>query len=143
MFHGRGLGARAGLDLIMVRWRAAVYGAVAFLAAHVIIQMQWPILAGAHVGEPAWFANSSGSLIVAVLAMVAAGFGAARGIRDGNERTLAAVNVSVGGVTAMIAAMLVVGGGTIAPLAALLSGAMLVAGTFAGGIIASLLAPRR
>ena len=127
----------------MMRWRAAALGAAAFLAAHVVIVWQWSILAGAHVNEPAWFANSTGAIMAMVIAMAAAGLGAARGSRHSHERTRSISYVAAGAIVSMTGTMMIVGGGSIAPLAFIMGGAVLVSGAFAGGIIASLItAPR-
>ena len=122
----------------MMRWRAAALGAAAFLAAHAVILWQWATLAGTHGNEPAWFANSTGAVVVMVVAMATAGIAAARGSSRGHERTRLISSVALGGIVAMVATMVVVGGGTIAPLAVTMGGAVLVTGAFAGGIIASL-----
>lgn len=143
MFHGRRLSSRTGVDLIMMRWRTTAIGAAAFLAAHALIVWRWSTLAGVHAQEPAWFANSTGSIILTVLAMATAGFAVARGARRGHERTQNVLGVAAGAVIAMAATMLIVGGGSIAPLAFLMGGSVLVSGAFTGGIIATLFtAPR-
>lgn len=114
-----------------VRWQGVLSGAVAFLAAHCLEWLQWTRWF-ADQSLVAWFTNSGRAVVVTMAFMFVAGLVAGGSTTDRRERMPAVVSVSLGGIVAMIATLLVTGAGSIGPLVVIIGGALLIAGALAG-----------
>lgn len=127
-----------------LRWQAILYGAAAFLVAHTIERMMWvSFFAAGDTAHPAWFLNSGRAALVTAISLAVAGLVVGRSLSDRRELIPCAANVAGGGIVAMIVTLLVMGPGTIFPLVIIIGGALVIAGAFAGALVASALSAKR
>jgi hypothetical protein len=127
-----------------LRWRAILYGAAAFLVAHTIERFMWAsFFSAGDAVHPAWFLNSGRAALFTALSVAVAGVVVGAMARDRRELFAGAANAAGGGIVAMIVALFVSSPGTIFPLVILIGGALVIAGTFAGALVALALSAKR
>ena len=125
----------------MIRWKGLLLGAAAFLAAHLVVRARWTDwFGGRH--EP-WFLNSGTAVAFTAACLFVAGIAAtvafARG--DPDDRMVYAVNVAAGAVLAMASVLLIVGPGTIFPIALAIGAAIALFSAAAGAVVVRLFGP--
>ncbi len=128
----------------VLRWRAILYGAAAFLIAHTIERFLWArFFSAGNAALPAWFLNSGRAVLFTAICLAIAGLVVGAMARDRRELLAGAANVAGGGIVAMIVALFTGGPGTIFPLVIIAGGALVIAGSFAGALATLAVSARR
>ena len=123
-----------------LRWRSVVLGAVTFVAAHALLVAMWTTWFGPEWNP--WFLNSGRAAgFTAVCLLLAGSVASASWARDRRDAVVHGVNVAVGAALAMVAVLIVVGPGTIFPVALAFGGAIALFSTTAGSLTAWALKP--
>lgn len=127
-----------------LRWRAVLYGAAAFLIAHTIERIWWTsFFASGGAAHSAWFLNSGRAVLFTAISVAVAGLVVGRMVSDRRDLIAGAASAAGGAIAAMIVVLFTIGPGTIFPLVIIIGGALVIAGTFAGALAASVLPARR
>ena len=113
-----------------MRWRAVLYGAAAFLAAHAVERVQWASWFADRSMVP-WFTNSGRAVLMTMVFMAAAEIVGGSPARTRRELMFGAANVAGGGIVAMIAALIATGMGTLGPIVIVVGAVLVIAGAFA------------
>jgi hypothetical protein len=117
-----------------------VIGVAAFGLAHGLVTGAW--LRAALSPNPLvrpWFTNSGGAVLLTAAIVAAGAFASAAGAADRREALARGVTVGIGAMAAMVALMFRLGVGTLAPIAFVVGGVILLAAGIAGGGMAAAL----
>ena len=125
-----------------LRWRAILLGAAAFLSAHAIERAMWTRWFADEQAWTPWFTNSGRAVLLTMACVAVAGVVA--GVLSRSRRALvpSGANVSGGGILALIFALFVSDAGTIAPVVAIIGGAVVIAAAYAGTAVSALIVTR-
>ena len=122
----------------MIRWKSAVFGAVVFVAAHLVLMAGWREWFQPGGDFPPWFLNSGRAVVLtAVLLFIAGAFvglttkGAAR------ESLVASGNLAAGAIVAMCVVLTLTGPGTLFPIALTIGAGVAVISSAAGALAGS------
>ena len=123
-----------------LRWGSVVLGAVTFGAAHALLVATWTSWFGPEWNP--WFLNSGRAAgFTAVCLLVAGSAASVSWARDRHDAVVHGVNVAAGAALAMVVVLVVVGPGTIYPIALAFGGAIALVSTTAGSLMAWALTP--
>ena len=112
---------------MLSRWRGAVFGGVTFLGTHAVEAGAWGTWFAPGVDHAAWFLNSGRAVALTVVCLFAVGaLNGAFGSADQREALVRGAYFSGGAIVSMSVVLIVIGPGTLAPLAWLI-GAVIVA----------------
>jgi len=115
----------------MTRWRSLMLGAATFLVAHLIERAEWSSLFAGDTATP-WFMNSfRAGAFTALLLSLSAGFTATR---DVGETLVRGLNVGLGATAVMVVVLVVIGPGTLFPIAIAIGMAIVVTASVSGAL---------
>jgi len=123
----------------MIRWKSALLGAMAFLAAHIVESAAWTTWF--HGEYAPWFLNSGRAVAFTAGSLLIIGLVAGINTPAWRDSMITAGNLLAGAVAAMIVVLFAVGPGTLFPIAIVIGAAVLgvssAAGVFAGSALRS------
>ena len=114
----------------MIRWTSVLVGGAAFLAAHLVQTLAWRTWF--HGTFEPWFLNSGRAVAFTAALLVVAG--AVVSAPDRRESIIRGANVAAGSLVTMIVVLLVVGPGTLFPIAIAIGAVIAVASAGAGAL---------
>jgi len=121
----------------MIRWKSAVFGAVVFVAAHLVLMAGWREWFQPGGDFPPWFLNSGRAVALMAAALFIAG--ALVGLvthPSPRDAIVAGGNLAGGAIVAMCVVLALTGPGTIFPIALTIGAGVIVFNCMAGALMA-------
>jgi hypothetical protein len=121
----------------MIRWKSAVFGAVVFVAAHLVLMAGWREWFQPGGDFPPWFLNSGRAVALTAAALFIAGAVVGLVTRGGvRDAIVAGGNLAGGAIVAMCVVLALIGPGTIFPIALTIGAGVIVFNCMAGALMA-------
>jgi len=121
----------------MIRWKSAVFGAVVFVAAHLVLMAGWREWFQPGGDFPPWFLNSGRAVALMAAALFIAGALVGLVTRGGvRDAIVAGGNLAGGAIVAMCVVLALTGPGTIFPIALTIGAGVIVFNCMAGALMA-------
>ena len=121
----------------MIRWKSAVFGAVVFVAAHLVLMAGWREWFQPGGDFPPWFLNSGRAVALMAAALFIAGLLMGLVTRGGvRDAIVAGGNLAGGAIVAMCVVLALTGPGTIFPIALTIGAGVIVFTCMAGALMA-------
>ncbi len=121
----------------MIRWKSAVFGAVVFVAAHLVLMAGWREWFQPGGDFPPWFLNSGRAVALTAAVLFIAGALVGLVTRGGvREAIVAGGNLGGGAIVAMCVVLALTGPGTIFPIALTIGAGVIVFNCLAGALMA-------